>query len=97
MIQTYSDLRNRLRWLAALLGLALLLGGVAAGLHHHGDAGSHRTCAVCAAAHAPAVAVAGVSAPSSPSPAGARLVTPRTHTPRPAAPSATQSRAPPLA
>ncbi len=83
--------------LAALLLLALVLGGLAGALHQHRDATLHPSCAVCVAGHAPALASASVHAPARPGPTRTHPAAPPASGPCLVARTPSLSRAPPLA
>jgi hypothetical protein len=61
MVRENSSLLHRacasprlVRALSPVLGLVLLLGSLALGLHQHHDTQAHPSCAACNAGHAPA-------------------------------------------
>jgi hypothetical protein len=95
MYPRHDPLRASIPWLSPLLGLLLLFGAWALGVHQHRGERDHGTCVACSASQASAVV-----ADAAPTPAGfpARgerpVATPEVAPPRPAAVST--PRAPPL-
>jgi len=61
-----STMRRLAGTLGPVLGLVLACALFVTGVHHHGDASSERSCAMCIASHAPAVATIAVVASAAP-------------------------------
>ena len=59
-----SFFRRVARWLGPALTVLLLGIVLIGGVHHHGALDSHHACALCTAAHAPAVGTNPAPAPS---------------------------------
>jgi len=62
----FDRLLVKVRGLIPVLGVIVLLGARAPGVHHHSETLEHRSCAVCSAAHAPAIMPDAAPTPGTP-------------------------------
>jgi len=91
-----EHLRASARWLSPALGLLLLFGVWALGIHQHRGERDHGTCVACSASHSPAVVADAAPAPAGfPSLDELPVARPEL-APLPAAPVSASPRAPPL-
>ena len=92
-----TPFRSIVRVLAAVLGVFLLCGWLAGGLHQHHGAGAHHPCAVCTANHSPAVQSLSVAIPRAPTVHTERHAAAPQPAPKSVAGATASSRAPPEA
>lgn len=90
-----TPFRSIVRVLAPVLGVFLLCGWLASGLHQHHSASEHRPCVVCTANHSPAVQSLSVATLCAPTVHTEHHAAPPQHAPKSVAGATALSRAPP--
>jgi hypothetical protein len=92
-----TPFRSIVRVLAPALGVFLLCGWLASGLHQHHGASEHHPCTVCTANHSPAVESLPVATPRAPTIHTEHHAAPPQPAPKSVANATAPSRAPPEA